>query len=197
MAVAGLGLAALAACSGTARPPALGDTTAASGSIDGSTLNLQPGGSTPTCNLGPNGGVCACVDQNLLGTPPNLYFVLDRSASMSEDNKWQTISNVLEEMVIKLGPRINVGAAVFPDPVNAGCAPGAQVFGIRRGDTPAGQVGPTALSLVTTLGHIGPLGGTPTAATLEALTATVRQLLPTPTYVVLATDGGPNCNPNA
>jgi hypothetical protein len=198
--VAALGCSSLLAawaCSDARRPPELGGSVSTSADEGGALLEIHPSdASAPTCNLAPNGGVCACVDQTLLGNPPNLYFILDRSASMAEDDKWQTVSDVLEELVVKLGPRINVGAAVFPDPIDDGCAPGTQVFAVRRGDAPAGQAGPTAEELVSTLGHIGPEGGTPTAATIKAVTPMLQKLGPM-TYVVLATDGGPNCDSNA
>jgi hypothetical protein len=151
---------------------------------------------TPTalsCNLGPDGGVCACADQPLLGDPPNLYFVLDRSASMQEDSKWRTIVTVVGSLIVKLGPRANVGAAVFPDPHYDNCAPGIEVAPLRRGDSPAGTAGPTATAFLTELGSFMANGGTPTAATLDAL-APALEKLPGKTYVILATDGGPNCN---
>ncbi len=148
------------------------------------------------CNLGPDGGVCACVDQPLIANPPNLYFVLDRSASMNDDDKWETIIVVLGQLIIDLGPRGNLGAAVFPDPGGAQadtCSPGIEVFPPRRGDSPAGQPGPTSEALLSVLGHISALGGTPTAATLTDLASHIESL-PGQTYVILATDGGPNCN---
>jgi hypothetical protein len=146
-----------------------------------------------SCNLGPEGGVCACVDQPLLGDPPNLYFVLDRSGSMQEDGKWPTIITVLGSLVVALGPRANVGAAVFPDPHSNNCAPGIEVAPLRRGDAPAGTAGPTATALLTELGSLSANGGTPTAATLQALAPALAKLSGK-TYVILATDGGPNCN---
>jgi hypothetical protein len=148
------------------------------------------------CNLGPEGGVCACVDQPLLGDAPTIYFVLDRSGSMLELNKWSNIQAVLEKLVVALGPRASVGAAVFPDPKEDQCAPGVQVFPPHRGDAPAGTPGPTADTLATVLHKIPAAGGTPTATTLSALLARLTGLSGK-TFVILATDGGPNCNSNA
>jgi hypothetical protein len=161
-----------------------------------------------TCNLGPEAGVCACIDEPLFPNAPNLYFVLDRSGSMSEpwgtggSDKWQVVVDAIWQLVVALGPRANIGAAVFPDPMSGAdtCGPGAEVFASRPGDSPAGRPGPTATSLRTALGRILPNGGTPTAATLQSpwLMQRLRSLATTgPTYVILATDGGPNCNPNA
>ena len=89
-----------------------------------------------------------------------------------------------------------MGAAVFPDPSENACAPGIEVAPLRRGDTPAGTAGPTASAMITELGSLSASGGTPTAATLEAL-APMLAKLPGKTYVILATDGGPNCDATA
>jgi hypothetical protein len=197
LSVCTLGSAIAAGCGESPRPPALGAVTGDAGSrgADAGQRFQAPPPTELTCNLGPDGGVCACVDQPLLGDPPTLYFILDRSGSMAEGNKWPTIIEVLANLVVGLGPRANIGAAVFPDPSDTDpCNKGIQVVAPQRGDAPAGVAGPAATALLTILGHIGANGGTPTAATLTALTPLVTSL-PGKTYVILATDGGPNCNP--
>jgi hypothetical protein len=194
----------LGGCGGPARPHALGNQSEFSGSAsagvpfsDGGGTVLSPNsGGPPMCSLGPNGGVCACVDQPLLIDPPNLYFVLDRSGSMNADNKWPTVIATLGQLVVALGPRANLGAAVFPSPGGEApdqCEAGVEVFPTRPGDSPAGRAGPTATTLLEVLGQIAAAGGTPTAATLAALAPHV-EALPGKTFVILATDGGPNCD---
>jgi hypothetical protein len=193
-----LGLGAAAACSGPARPPPLGSGPLDDGGAadtSGQTPSLIPdgGGLPPLCQQGEDAGFCTCVDQPLLLNPPNVYFVLDRSGSMNESGKWTTVRQVLAEVVEKLGPRIDVGAAVFPDPTQDACAPGVEVLPMSPGD-PAGTVGSTVLRIARAL-DIGANGGTPTAATLSSLVPHLQALAATrPTYVVLATDGGPNCD---
>jgi hypothetical protein len=191
-------LAIAAGCGGSTRPRELGEVGEDAGEPDAAGQSFHSVPPTElTCNLGPDGGVCACADQTLLGDPPNLYFILDRSGSMAEDNKWPTIVSVLANLVVGLGPRAVVGAAVFPAPNDTtGCTPGVEVSPPTRGDSPAGRAGPSATALLTILGHIAANGGTPTAATLQSLTSRVTSL-PGKTYVILATDGGPNCNASA
>jgi len=73
------------------------------------------------------------------------------------------------------------------------CAVGTEVFAPTQGDSISGSEGTTARNLLSVLGAIPASGGTPTAATLSGLTDHLLSLVG-PTYVILATDGGPNCN---
>jgi hypothetical protein len=132
------------------------------------------------------------VDVDLLEEPPLLHFALDRSGSMNDADKWRTVREVLGETVMQLGPRVLVGASVFPDPQLDGCSPGVEAFKPARGDAPAGKVGPTLEALAKAL-HFSASGATPTAKSLAVVKALVGQSVGR-RYVILATDGGPNCN---
>ncbi len=195
-AIAAVFAACAPGCGAADRPPQEGALTGSTKDASTSTT-FQP--SQPTelsCNLGPDGGVCACADQPLLGDPPNLYFVLDRSGSMYEMNKWVTVVRAVGELVVQLGPRASYGATVFPDPMNdSSCGPGAEVFATAQGDAPAGTAGPVETKFIEVLGGLAPDGSTPTAATLLSVDARLKTLKGK-TYVILATDGGPNCDPN-
>jgi hypothetical protein len=181
-------VAALLGC-GDHAPPLLGDPPLP----DASTAPQfqDEAGPPPSCNAGPDLGVCACTELNLLTDAPNLYLVLDRSGSMAEGNKWTTVRITVSQMMESLGPRANFGLAVFPFDQSA-CAPGGQVMGVRQGDSPAGTLGPTTKAMLSVTATI-PNGGTPTSATLAGLLP-VLAALPGRTFVILATDGGPNCN---
>jgi hypothetical protein len=185
-----------AAC-GTSQPPLL------TSEFEGATLDsgLLPEGAPPSlledtgipsCEAGLQGDVCGCLDLDLLSPPPNIYFVLDRSGSMNDSNKWTTIRNVIAQIMADLGPRAVFGAAVFPDPTQDLCSVGTQVMPLMLGDAPAGTYGVT-VSLFTQATDVGASGGTPTAATLTALTPILAGLSGK-TFVILATDGGPNCD---
>ncbi len=185
-----------AGCGGSGHPPLLGDGIDSGAPADANPIfgfdgMYQP----PDCNVGPEAGVCGCLDLPLALDPPNLYFVLDRSGSMNDANKWFTVRSVLAQVMLKLGPRANFGAAVFPDPNGDNCVPGIQVSPVRPGDSPAGTYGPTLRTMAVEL-NLTASGGTPTAATFSALTPTITAL-PGRTFAILATDGGPNCDPNA
>ena len=197
----GLGLTASMGC-GSGGPPLLtGDFAggADAGHNGGPSNNpgslLQEAGPPPSCDAGAQEGVCGCLDLTLLGDAPNLYFLLDRSASMNDDGKWTTIRTVIADIMHRIGPRADFGAAVFPNPVSTDdCSVGLQVMAMTPGDSPAGTYGPaTAAFNVDT--NFAAAGGTPTAATVAALQSTLTAL-PGKTFVILATDGGPNCDPN-
>jgi hypothetical protein len=187
-----------AGCGTTDRPPDFGDTPGESDAAVGAEAGSFGDGSLleKSCGVGPDGGVCACADETLLGDPPTLYFMLDRSGSMSDSDKWSTIQITLGQIIGDLGPRAQIGAAVFPDPTQDGCVPGLEVFPPTRGNAPAGTAGPTEIAFLETIGRIPASGGTPTAATLLALAPHI-EAIKGKTYVILATDGGPNCNSTA
>jgi hypothetical protein len=122
---------------------------------------------------------------------PNLYFVLDRSGSMVEANKWDTVRTVISSLMTSLGPDASFGAATFPAPGNPNlCSPGAEILPLTHGDT----TGVAAAALLTAT-MIKPNGGTPTAATLTSLTPKLTAFKGA-TFAILATDGGANCNAN-
>jgi hypothetical protein len=147
----------------------------------------------PSCDAGFQGGVCGCLDLTLLGDPPNMYFLLDRSGSMNDDGKWTTIRTVIADVIQRLGPRARFGAAVFPDPnADDTCAPGVTVMNPMAGSAPAGVPGATQETF-TSATSFPAGGGTPTAATFTALGPSIAAFSGK-TFVILATDGGPNCD---
>jgi hypothetical protein len=190
-------LAVVAAC-GSSEAPQLdtsGFTPIGAGrdagtSTDGGTTVLQtPDAGAPTCD---SGNVCGCLDLDLVSDPPNLYFMLDRSGSMNNDSKWSTVRTVVAQVITGLGPRARFGAAVFPDKIQDGCVAGGQVMQLSLGDAPAGAPGPT-VEYFTASTDLPAIGGTPTALTLTNLTSLLTGFTGK-TFVILATDGGPNCN---
>ncbi len=197
VALAGVAVAAGPGC-GPGFPSLFSDGMDASAPIDAhvdtSTIHLGTDSAPPKCGVGPEGGVCGCLDLPLMTDPPNLYFVLDHSGSMNEDDKWVTVRISIGRLMTEIGPRANFGAAIFPNPSSSNpCATGLEVAPLRRGDSPPGTQGPTTHALLTSIA-IPAYGGTPTAATIEALTPLIASFHGK-TYAILATDGGPNCNP--
>jgi hypothetical protein len=119
---------------------------------------------------------------------PNLYFVLDISKSMLTDNKWVNVRQAAAGLIAELGPNARFGAAVFPNPGMDNCARGLEVMPLRLGDSQGATANAFLAATMQT-----PNGGTPTSATLQMLLPILRTFRG-PTFAILATDGGPNCN---
>lgn len=146
------------------------------------------------------GGFCGNQIHQVITNAPNVYFVLDASGSMStpvsgSTSRYDRVHSAAVDLVRNLGPLINVGAAVFPkDTAGDDCHAGGEVFPVTPGDPYVeGQGDGSTTKGFSATTNVTPFGGTPIAATLEALTPGLAQL-PGNTIVVLATDGGPNCN---
>jgi hypothetical protein len=118
-------------------------------------------------------------------TPPTLYFVIDRSASMALSGNWSAVRSALASLVTNLGARARVGMALFPDEAGDGCGPGTEVF--------APRTHVSADDVYTALAR-DPQGGTPLDGTIQALTPRLTGSQDEQVAVVVVTDGGPNCN---
>ncbi|HKO46692.1 MAG TPA: vWA domain-containing protein [Polyangiaceae bacterium] len=181
-------------------PQAGGNSGLASGGNGGSSASLDVGDASADAALCGNQQIPAISD------PPNLYFVVDRSGSMGEKplgspfTKYENARVAISVMLRAVGHRVRYGAAVYPALLNQdGCAPGTELFAIRAGDSPKyaanAENGPVLQELLSFLGGTPPYtGGTPTAATLRELEPTILGLDGKKTFVVLMTDGAPNCN---
>jgi hypothetical protein len=188
---------ALVAGCGTERPPPAGSSSGLGAGVGGGS---GPGGfgdsgvgsKPPGCGQRDDGSFCDCIDVPLFADPPNMYFVLDRSGSMQEEDKWSQVRVVVAEILRGLGPRANFGATVFPGFEQSACAPAKEVLPISPGDPPGSTDGPTTKKLLATTA-VAPNGGTPTAEALRAVLGSLQNVQGK-TFVILATDGGPNCN---
>lgn len=199
-AILGLALGALGfgACKGKEKLGAPQPATSTEGGGGGDLLPGTGGGPPPL----DAGGLCGNQLHEIISDAPNVYFVIDASGSMSwpvadgsDVTRYQRVRKAAIDLVEELGALINVGAAVFPheaDEVDQ-CAVGAQVMAVTPGDGLAGGETTKKFKIET---NVTPFGGTPTAATLVDLRAGLAAL-PGRTFVLLVTDGGPNCNAEA
>jgi hypothetical protein len=188
--------ATIVACSSAANPPGLTSSTAATsgaGGAGGDDFVGVGGGNTPPP---PDAGyLCGQLITQVHKDPPNVYFVLDSSGSMATQvgvaTRFSLVHNAAVDLVANLGGLLNVGAALFPlaQSNEDSCHAGSQVLPV----TPGAELNLNTFAKAT---NTTPFGGTPTAATLEALYPTLTAL-PGRTIVVLATDGGPNCDADA
>jgi hypothetical protein len=137
-------------------------------------------------------GLCAC--EEIGQKPTSLYLVLDQSGSMGVApsgavTPWRSIVLALFDpakgVIRGLGSRVALGVATFPGPASD-CTNGSETVALTVGSKSFYDKVANALIART------PTGGTPTAGTLRAL-ATKIKALPAPAFVLLATDGAPNC----
>jgi hypothetical protein len=179
---------------GNQRPPPAGDgTTVNTGSGGGDVFADAGGTKPPGCGTAPDGTYCDCVDAPLFADAPNMYFVLDRSGSMAQDNKWMQVRVVVGKIMRSLGPRANFGAMIYPGNTQEDCSPGVEIMPTRPGDPPSSSVDGPTTQILLTRSNVVPGGGTPTSASLTEVLPIVQKL-PGKTFVILATDGAPNCN---
>ncbi len=187
-------------CSDDERAHAIGGTSGGGGSRSGDAglLDYAAPDGPPTADAS---GLCGNQFFAASMEPPNLYFVIDRSGSMVDPagvqgwSKYTAVRVAVVDVVREIGSRANFGAALYPgEPMVTGCETGMEVFATRRGDpvTGGGADGPVSKAMAAAT-DVEPIGGTPTAATLEVLAPTLAAL-PGKTAVVLATDGAPNCS---
>jgi von Willebrand factor type A domain len=178
---------ALVACSGDQEDPDGGGALAADGGAGGSSSGGDAGN-----------GVCGPHRLDAGRVTPDILIVLDRSASMQNTgvDRWGPSVSGIEAITRATDDTIHYGLMVFPrsDTSMVGgtysCEPG-------RVEVPIGAN--TAGAIQTALDGISPGGATPTAASLEVARGEVlRDYDPdaqaTPAYVLLVTDGAPNCS---
>lgn len=200
--VALLGLSAVGvplACGAESHPPPLVDEpdSGAAGRAD-PPLVLEPDADT-----GPSG---PCGEQvvPVVTNPPNLSFVIDHSGSMGEElagsglSKYENARVALSQVLKAVGHRVSYGATIFPGLAGkTGCEAGDELMKVAPGDPPSyarvGKTGPRLQDLLARLSIAGVDGGTPAAATLAKMRGVLAEL-EGDTYVVLITDGAPNCN---
>ena len=154
---------------------------------------------------------CGAMTVGARLNPVNVLLVIDKSGSMTDqprgfaDDKWNSLVSALDRVLNEAAPVLNLGLMMYPysrllDIPLQSC--GANCCLLETGDAAVNvEVGPgidTVPQILSRLSSTPPGGGTPTALALEHareyLTGSAASELEGDTYVLLATDGGPNCN---
>ncbi|WP_437301040.1 vWA domain-containing protein [Sorangium sp. So ce426] len=207
-----LGWALASGCSGSDRGTgAGGDGSGNSGSGSGGAGGTDSGGTGGEPSLG--GGFIAtgpgassgggegggdCGGQQVEAQPRqvHLVIVLDRSDSMTKaweaSDRWTMMKGAVGAALDVIQDRMSVGLQLFPSDEHCG---------MPAGEDLSVAVAPGATSvpaIKTLLDGTDPGGATPTADALARalgyLTVGAGGALEGDRYVLLATDGGPNCN---
>ncbi|MBC8133471.1 MAG: VWA domain-containing protein [Deltaproteobacteria bacterium] len=130
--------------------------------------------------------------------PPDLLIVLDRSGSMLEDpmtgmsqptsptNKWAQTTTALNQVVGQTQDKIRWGLKFFGSPGGGAC-------GVNdMAEVPVGPMNAAAIAAAIATGDPG--SNTPTRAAVTQAAAYLRTVTDlNPKFILLATDGQPNC----
>jgi hypothetical protein len=185
----------------------------ASGSSEGGReggLSLDPNAAGNDQGLGGigAGGDASCAPTRLTGEPPlvNVLLVVDKSLSMNnqpegfDTDKWTALRGALESALDATADRLSFGLDLYPYKGSSGATPEGSCQ-VPEGDEVVVdvQAGTDATPLIlAALDDSPPGGATPTAAALAHahayFTTGAGKDLKGEKYVLLATDGGPNCN---
>jgi hypothetical protein len=175
-------LAATAACEGTDAGRAAGEDASVAGTDTGTAGDVDAGNDT--------GSSCEEIGFPIAGEPPDMLVLLDRSLSMSwgTPTSWSMVTTALSQVTAGMDAQIRFGLMFFP----AGaveCAPPGSVP-----DVPVDILNATAIASGLLAGTADG-GGTPTTAALSAAAAYLASLADGyAKYILLATDGAPNCS---
>jgi hypothetical protein len=189
--------------------------TAGSGAAGASAGSAGLGGGITDASVAPDVFPDACGAQKVTATskPVNILLVIDKSGSMADKpagftvDKWTALKTALTESLNQVKGGIAFGLELFPvssDPLNPilpTCT--TNCCDMQSGSVEIGvTLGTIALPpILDMLKNTTPAGGTPTAVALNNalgyFTAGPGKDLPGEKYVLLATDGAPNCNGTA
>jgi hypothetical protein len=179
------------ATTGALPPPTTGGTNSNGGTTAGTTSN---GGG------GDDGGVC---DEKMVSSQriaPKMLIVLDKSGSMGPSgndqmiDRWGGSVDALKAITMDLQDSIKFGLMTYPQASGGGG--GGSTCTEGKVDVPIAAM--NAAPIAAALDGMEPRGGTPTAGTLEVAKTLFDQPVTVddvnaPEYVLLVTDGSPNC----
>lgn len=182
--------AALAACS--AAPPSSRDGGGSQGSGDGGMSGWDGGSSRRDAAVPRRDAACERVDVAADATAANVLIVLDRSNSMYEvvpfgggADRWNPAVDAINTATAALEDRVNFGLMLFGSDLVCGAGAVTVPCGPMNASAIASELSGDPASIVR--------GGTPTAASLEVARSELASL-EGKSYVLLVTDGAPNCN---
>ncbi len=204
----------LASCSADNVPKALGD--ASSGRLDGAIDGSQARGDASTYTAADGNTTGPACGQSSIDAAPrtaNVLLVIDESGSMNDKptgfstDKWTALRTAVGNALTSAQDSVAFGLELFPYPVDpkqpipSSCTTNCCEMPVAPGvNVPVAPGAANVSKIVTMLNTSAPGGGTPTALALQRaydyFVTGAGASLTGDNYVLLATDGGPNCNPD-
>lgn len=157
------------------------------------------------------GQECGSFDKPSSKLPPDILIVQDASGSMNQDSmnmacpnpgcgamsKWALMIPALNQVVMETQGEVNWGLKMFADMGGqCGVAPNTVAVNIAANNAAAIQTalaGRTDAMMNVTNGSSTPTRAAMNAATTYLMTRSADPMYPNPKFIVLATDGQPNC----
>lgn len=165
----------------------------------GGTSLSGTGGSGGDVGIGGTGGMsCGQTNVSVMPEPPDILIVQDKSLSMNQDasgancntpgcSKWSQVSTAIDSVVMTTQTSVNWGLVFFGSNNMCGVntTPDVPI-------TPNTSYPPISQAYATNM----PSSYTPTEAAVNAAVAYLQTVTdPNPKFLLLATDGLPNCKP--
>ena len=183
---------------------------ASSGSGTGNTTGLGNFGGSSSGQGGLTGGAgnmqCGSVDRPSTKLPPDILIVLDASGSMNEDSanmsctggcgatsKWALLTPALNQVVMQTEATVNWGLKLFAD-TDSTCGVSPNTVAVPIAANNAGPIASQIANRTAADGQVTMGSRTPTRlaenAAVNYLNTVQSQ---NPKFILLATDGQPNC----
>jgi hypothetical protein len=157
-------------------------------------------------------GDCGTMAVQAVFKAVNMMLVVDKSGSMDDvpegdsAKKWATLREALDIALNNVAGEVNFGMILYPYSATTpiplmNCTNCCEVADGNAAVNVPIEPGPASIpKILEAIDDTSPGGGTPTAAALarayEYFSSPAGMALKGERYVLLATDGGPNCNPN-
>ena len=176
----------------------------------GGSLNIPGNGGADGSDAGNGAGGDTCGSTRVAADPPivNVLIVVDKSLSMNDKpagfatDKWTALHTALTDALDQTKDKISYGLDLFPYSGKSGEAltDSCQMPTSANVVVPVAPGTTSAAAILKALDDNPPSGQTPTALALGRadayFTTGAGKALKGEKYVLLATDGGPNCGEN-
>jgi hypothetical protein len=157
------------------------------------------------------GQECGSFDKPSAKLPPDILIVQDASGSMNQDStnmmcpnpgcgatsKWALMIPAINQVVMETQAEVNWGLKMFAD-MGGSCGVAPNTVAVNIATNNAAAISTALMGRTDAMGNVTNGSSTPTRAAMNAATTYLMARAampdyPNPKFIVLATDGQPNC----